>query len=950
MSSQTNEQDWKETIFLPQTDFSMRGDLALREPETVSRWRDTGLYARMQERRADQPTFVFHDGPPYANGDIHHGHALNKILKDFVVKYRNVKGFRAPFVPGWDCHGLPIEQKVDELLGKAKQGMSVVEFRNECRRYAQKHIEIQCDSFRRLLVLADWENPYRTMDSSYVGSILKQIGAFMDGGYVYKGKKPVHWSWAAVTALAEAEVEYAPYLAPSVYVPFALPNPPAFLVDAAAGRAVDVVIWTTTPWTLPSNVAIALHPDLEYELVALSPTQAVVVASGLRDATFKACGITSFDVLATFVGADLVGTTVEDWPRLAARHPFLDRDSLLVAATYVTLEQGTGCVHTAPGHGADDFTTGLKYGLPVLAPVDKYGKYTSEVPDYEGQHVFKANPLIQQRLFEIGRLLNKPTDTYSVERYPHCWRTKKPLIFRATEQWFIRVDHDNLRQRALTAIGQTRWVPSWGENRIRAMVEGRPDWCISRQRAWGVPIPAFHCRACHHDIVDGQIARHVAAMAFDGRPDEWFTQPNEALVPADYHCPNCGSDASQWDKVEDILDVWFDSGVSWAAVLRDREGLAPQADLYLEGSDQHRGWFQTSLLASLGTQEIPPFKTVLTHGFLVDDQGRKYSKSNPRYEPLSKMLEEYGAEVLRLWVSMVDYRTDIVLAPELLKQAGGTYRKIRNTIRYMLGCLSDMNPDAPMTLTDLDYWALEEVSVLQRRVDAAYQNYDFAAVQTALFDFCNDTMSAIYLDALKDRLYCESLDDPRRRGSQFVIGQALRALVVMASPILSFTSDEAWSHMPLHLTDGAESVFLADWPQELTSSTGHASHALVTQLLQLRTRVAALIEARRPKKKGERVDGQIGSSQEAIVTFTGSAAALEPLRKVQPALLEFLIVSDIEFRVGDTTDASGLDIEVTLASTARCERCWNHRESVGQHVRFKTLCHRCVAVVERAGF
>jgi len=945
----TPESDWKDTIFLPVTEFPMRGDLPQREPATVERWKQTRLYERMQEQRERAPAFTLHDGPPYANGDIHHGHALNKILKDIVVKFRSLAGYRARYIPGWDCHGLPIEQKVDELLGGQKASMDVVSFRRECRQYAQKYIDLQRESFRRLMVLADYDHPYRTMDTSYTASIVRQVGKFMEGGYVYKGLKPVHWSWAAVTALAEAEVEYAPYVAPSVYVKFAFAAP-GWLASKAGGRTVSVVIWTTTPWTLPSNVAIALHPDFAYELLAVSDSEAIIMAEGLKERALAACGLGDLPVLHSFAGAELVGHSPEDWPRLSARHPFLDRDSLLVAAEYVTLDQGTGCVHTAPGHGQEDFQTGLKYGLQVLAPVDRHGKYTVEVPEYQGVHVFGANPKIAQRLADSGHLLNQPGDTVRIERYPHCWRTSKPLIFRATEQWFIRVDHDDMRGRALQAISETRWVPTWGENRIRAMMEGRPDWCISRQRAWGVPIPAFRCTACAGDVVRHEVAQHVAGLIEQHGPDVWFERDAAGLVPEGFGCPHCGAAAQKFEKVEDILDVWFDSGASWAAVLRDREGLSPVADLYLEGSDQHRGWFHTSLLVGIGTMGQAPYKTVLTHGFVVDDKGLKYSKSSPRFEPLSKMLENNGAEVLRLWVSMVDFLGDMTLSPDLLKQAGGAYRKVRNTIRYILGVLSDydptVNPLDSASLTTLDRWALVRTAEFVASARTAYENYEFQTVQTGMFDFCNDTLSAIYVDALKDRLYCNDPDDASRRGSQAVLMQALEALLVVSAPILSFTADEAWAHLPKSC-HRADEVFLSEWPTIAISDADRAAAAQMNRLLELRSRIAVEIEALRPRKKGERLPGQIGSSQEARVVLVCGADRAAAYQALASELCELTIVSDVVVQVGDVSHESGLDVRVELSDEKRCERCWNHRRSVGVSRAYPTLCSRCEDVVVR---
>ncbi|MCB9507733.1 MAG: isoleucine--tRNA ligase [Myxococcales bacterium] len=945
--------DWKETILLPETAFPMRANLAAREAETASRWKEQRLYHRMLEARADAPAFTLHDGPPYANGGIHHGHALNKILKDVVVKYRHLAGFRATNIPGWDCHGLPIEQKVDEEVGAAKAGMSVVEFRARCRAYAQRHVDLQRSQFERLLLLAEWERPYLTMSYDYEATTLREIGRFIDGGYVYSGLKPVHWSWAAATALADAEVEYAAYTAPSVYVRFALESPPAWLADAAGGRAVDAVIWTTTPWTLPSNVAIVLHPDMEYQLLALDAGAAIIVATELSESVRAACALGDLEVLSTFAGAQLVGTGEADAPRLVARHPFIDRTSVLLPATYVTAEQGTGLVHTAPGHGAEDFETGLKFGLPVLAPVGAEGRYTAELAamgpfasGLVGKHVFAANPIISEQLATSGRLLNRPGETVNIARYPHCWRTKKPLIFRATAQWFINVDHDRLRERCLEAIGETRWIPHWGENRIRAMIEARPDWCISRQRVWGVPIPAFVCGGCGGHVLSGDVARHVAELCETRGADVWFEEGPEALTPPGLVCPSCGAGPSQFEKVTDILDVWFDSGVSWAAVLRDREGLGEIADLYLEGSDQHRGWFHTSLLVAEGTAGHAPYRSVLTHGFIVDANGHKYSKSSPNFEPLDKMLAEHGAEVLRAWVAMVDYRHDMALAPELLKQTSGAYRKIRNTVRFLLGSVGDFDPARypleQQALDPLDRWALSKAADFVERAAAGYDACELHAVFHTLFEYCNESLSAVTLDVLKDRLYCESADDPRRRASQAVLYASLRAVVIAMAPILSFTADEAWGFMRLLPTD-ADNVFLSRFPTP-DGWRDAEIEAQVAAALAIRARVQEQIEARRPKTKGEQVEGQIGSSQEAHVSLMVTPAAHAALGPVVEHLRELFIVAAVDVTVGEAADASGVDVAVAPSHDPRCQRCWNHRPDVGgEHA---DLCGRCATVIE----
>lgn len=940
-----NERNWKDTVLLPTTDFPMRAGLATREPEALKKWEEANLYQRLVEARPADKRWVFHDGPPYANGNIHHGHALNKILKDFAVKYHLLAGYRATNTPGWDCHGLPIEQKVDEELGGKKRELDITEFRKACRAYADRWIDVQREQFKRLMVLADWENPYRTMDYGYEATIVRELGKFMKEGYVFRGRKPVHWSWAAVTALADAEVEYAAYDAPSVYVKFPFNAAPEWLASKAGGRQVQVVIWTTTPWTLPSNLAIALNPELEYQLLALGEGEAIVVAEGLKASVFKACGLDDLEVLTSFKGEQLVGTGVDDCPRHAARHPFIDRDSVLLPADYVTLDQGTGCVHTAPGHGTDDFMLGQRFDIGLLAPVNDYGKFTDEVPEYAGMHVFKANPLIQQRLFDSGHLLNKPTDVYRVDRYPHCWRTKKPLIFRATAQWFIGIDRNDLRQRCLSAIGETQWVPSWGENRIRGMMEVRPDWCISRQRAWGVPITAFQCQSCGGEVVDHRIADHFAKLVEEQGADIWFSLPTEALVPEGYTCPHCNAPPSELERVKDILDVWFDSGVSWAAVMRDRFGLDGVADLYLEGSDQHRGWFHTSLIASVANAGRAPYRTVLTHGFVVDDKGHKYSKSSPNFEPLDRVIEQHGAEVLRLWVAAVDYRNDIVLAPTVIKQVSDVYRKVRNTVRFLLGNLDGFDPNAhaydPSKLTPIDRWAVRQLNDFIATAQKGFESYEFHSVFHALNDFCNVRLSAVYLDVLKDRMYCAHPTDEQRLASQRVMWEIARALITICWPVLTFTMEEAWEMFPKAEGD-PEFAGLLSLPSPLAGADVDAKD--FDEWLDLREVVQAEIEARRPKKKGERVEGQLGSSQEAVVTLQVPEARAERLQNAVGNLEELFIVSQVKI-VGHAGE--GVKVGVDAATGERCPRCWNWRADIAKDQRYEELCGRCADVIAR---
>ena len=943
---------WKDSILLPQTDFPMRADLPRREPESVARWLEEGLYEALRRGREGRPPFIFHDGPPYANGFIHHGHALNKILKDVVIKYQALAGRQITHVPGWDCHGLPIEHKVDGELGAKKEALDVTAFREHCRAWAAKWIDVQRAQFQRLLVCADWEHPYRTMDPGYVATILRTFAALVERGFVFRGAKPIHWSWAARTALAEAEVEYDVYDAPSVYVKFPFPEPPAWLEKAAGGRRVAVVIWTTTPWTLPANAAVVLHPDLKYRLEALGPDEAIIIGEDLAGEVHTRCGLDAGEVLHRFSGRELVGRDESDAPRHGLRHPFIDRVSWLLPATYVTTEQGTGCVHTAPGHGHDDYLTGLRFGLPMLAPVDDRGCFTAEASPEAlvGQHVFKANPWIAQLLADRGALLNRPTDVYRVERYPHCWRTGKPLIFRATPQWFLRIDHEGMRERALATIGATAWIPPWGEKRIRGMVEVRPDWCLSRQRAWGVPIPVFRCSSCGNHVLDHRVAEHVAQVVTETNDaDQWFKREPAALAPADVTCPNCGASPDAWEKGQDVLDVWFDSGVSWAAVLRDREGYDQPADLYLEGSDQHRGWFHTSLLTAQASADRAPYRAVLTHGFVVDESGRKYAKSSPNYEPLEKLLETVGADVLRLWVASVDYRGDVVLAPKVLAQAGEAYRKVRNTLRFLLGNLHDFRPDEHRLdldqLTPIDRWTLQQTALFLQEAQEAYERYEFRRVYLGLIDLCTLKLSNVTLDVLKDRLYCSAPDDPTRRGSQAVLYEVARALTIAVAPLLSFTADEAWSFLPRRAGDPS-SVFLESFPSP--PEAWLAPVDAMSDMLALRERFSLVAAERRPAKKGERLPGQIGTSMEAHVRLGVPAADLVLWRQRASDLRELLIVADVEV-VEQASGDGELTLELALSEHERCPRCWNHRPEVTRDAAGDlTLCGRCTDVVSAA--
>jgi isoleucyl-tRNA synthetase len=922
--------EYKDTLNLPQTDFPMKANLPQREPEMLNAWQANGLYAAMETEGKDKPLFVLHDGPPYANGHIHIGHALNKVLKDIVLKVKRMEGFRAPYVPGWDCHGLPIELQVEKNLGSKKHQLSKLEMRKLCREYAAKFVAIQRDEFKRLGIQGDWENPYLTMNFDYEGQTAAELAKFAHNGGLYRGRKPVHWCSSCVTALAEAEVEYADHSSPSIFVRFALRDDVSAELPALAGKQAYVVIWTTTPWTIPANLAVALHPEFEY--VALETEKGVlIVAEGLKDSFLATTGLTG-PVIATFSAALL--------ERKRCKHPFYERDSIILLGEHVTLEAGTGCVHTAPGHGQEDYELALKEGLEIYNPVDNHGKYLQTVEFFGGQQVFAANQSVIEKLTEVGALLQTSTISHS---YPHCWRCKKPIIFRATEQWFISMKQNDLRSKALEAIGQVEWIPKWGRERIYGMIENRPDWCVSRQRSWGVPITAFSCAACGEYIADGALMDHVANIFRTESSDVWFDWEAEKLLPQGTTCPKCG--AASFEKENDILDVWFDSGVSHAAVLETNPALRSPADLYLEGSDQHRGWFHSSLLESVGSRDRAPYKSVLTHGFVLDGQGRKMSKSMGNVVAPEDVIKKFGADILRLWVAAQDYRDDNRISQEILTRVAEAYRRIRNTCRYILGNLVDFNPDSQAVQIDampeIDRWALHQLELLKERVLAAYKNYEFHVIYQDVTSFCSVEMSAFYLDILKDRMYTSRPDSLERLSAQTVMYRILDTLVRLLAPVLSFTSDEVWQHMPVRAKN---SVHLAEFPTLNPEWKDATLDGRWERIIKVRADVSKALELARAAKT-------IGHSLDAGVSIAAPEELLTFLGEYRQDLQSIFIVSHVELtdslegECWSSESISGLKIQVSPAPGEKCERCWCYSQQLGSNEQHPAICPKCTAAV-----
>ena len=950
--------DYKSTLNLPQTDFPMKANLPQREPKLLAWWGEEQLYQKIQETGAGKPLYLLHDGPPYANGKIHIGHALNKILKDIIVKSKTMEGYRVPYVPGWDCHGLPIEHQVTKQLGEKKKSLTAVQLRQLCRDYANKFYKIQREEFERLGVLGDWEHPYLTMDKEYEAAIVQEFGKFVEKGGVYKGLKPVLWCTADQTALAEAEVEYEDHTSPSIFVRFPFEKSPTELASESIfgipqlGKVsqVSIVIWTTTPWTLPANQAIAIHPDFDYAFVRTGD-EVLVVAEKLVEPMMKSCGLSDYEILGVKKGK-------EQFEGLPCARPLTKGFSSILLADFVTLEQGTGCVHIAPGHGMEDYLLALKYNqaphqkilsdpLQVIVPVDHTGRFKQEVEDFSGQPVLKANPEIVKKLDKLGVLVGHGSVDHS---YPHCWRCKNPVIFRATEQWFVSMEEGELRSRALKEIGQVQWFPTRGRDRIYGMIANRPDWCLSRQRIWGTPIPGFTCTKCEGTLSDVKVIAHIAELVRAGGADVWFEKSPEELLPPGTNCPSCGG--GTFKKEQDILDVWFESGVSHAAVLKARDKSWWPADLYLEGSDQHRGWFHSALLASVTTDDRAPYKAVLTHGFVVDGEGKKMSKSAGNVVAPQDVIKQSGADILRLWVASQDYQEDLRISPEILKQMMDAYRKIRNTSRFLLSNLYDFDPVQQVRyeeLSGIDQWALLRLGRVMTSVQKAYREFEFRQAVHELDYFCSVDMSATYLDILKDRLYTFPKNSKLRRGSQTVIFEIVVALAKLMAPILSFTSEEIWHNLSNknHQSIDTASVHLSSFSRADENWMNAQLEEDWNYLLAVRTVVQGALE----KQRREKV---IGAPLEAQVNILVTSKHYDLLKQHQSDLSALFIVSEVsvEERLsfspeqGLVADAElEVMIDVIKAGGGKCERCWNYRPAVGSDSQHPTLCDRCLEAI-----
>lgn len=929
--------DYKDTLNMMKTEFPMRAALPQREPEILKGWYDGKLYEKLMEHNEGKPLFVLHDGPPYANGDIHIGHALNKTLKDFIVRYKNMTGYKSPYVPGWDTHGLPTELKArKEAHISAESNISDLELRKICRDTALGFVDMQRESFKRLGIIGEWDNPYITLTKDFEEEQIKVFASMATKGYIYKGLKPVYWCPDCNTALAEAEIEYAEDPCHSIYVKFNVEDDLGKLTAMGADLSKTYfVIWTTTTWTLPANVAICVGPDFEYSLIK-SGDEYYVMATELAAAAMEARGVTEYETLGTMMGSEL--------EYIKCRHPFIDRISLVIVGDHVTLESGTGCVHTAPGHGVEDFVVCKKYPeLPVVVPVDANGRLTEEAGQFAGLTTEEANKPIAEHLEKTGNLFALQK---IIHQYPHCWRCHKPVIFRATSQWFCSVD--DFKEDAVKASESVEWYPAWGKDRLQSMVRERADWCISRQRKWGVPIPVVYCKKCGKEIIDNDIMMKVSEIFGKEGSDAWFAHEAEYFLPEGYKCPHCGA-SEGFDKETDIMDVWFDSGSSHAAVLEKRPYLKRPADVYLEGADQYRGWFQSSLLTSVAGGHGSPFKQIVTHGWTVDGEGKKMSKSLGNGIDPQDIIKQYGADILRLWVASSDYHADIRISKEILKQLSDNYRKIRNTARFCLGNLYDFDPDKDMLpneeLEELDKYALMKLDEVIDTARKGYEIYEYHTAAHAIHNFCVVDMSNFYFDVLKDRLYTSVSTSKTRRAAQTVLYKILDSLTLLLTPILAFTADEIWKFMPHDKSKNPESPVFNDIPQPDFIKTDDGFMEKWDKIHKVRVDVQKALEIARNEKK-------IGKSLEARIVLGADGELYDFLTSVETALPEIFITSDVEVvqeKQAFTGDVEGLTVGVEGAKGEKCERCWKFSETVGKDAKHPQLCAHCAAVLAEMG-
>ncbi len=927
--------NYNETLNLPKTEFPMRAGLPAREPEFLARWEADNQYQRLMKHNEGKPLFVLHDGPPYANGDIHIGHALNKTLKDFIVRYKNMTGYQSPFVPGWDTHGLPTELAARKKAGiTAESNISDLELRHICRDTALGYIDVQRESFKRLGVIAEWDKPYITLNKEFEEEQIKVFATMANKGYIYKGLKPVYWCADCNTALAEAEIEYAEDPCHSIYVKFKVTDDLGGKLEALGADLSKTyfVIWTTTTWTLPANVAICVGPNYEYSLLKANG-EYYVMATDLAGAAMDDAGITDYETVGIIRGREL--------EYMKTQHPFIDRTSLVIVGDHVTLESGTGCVHTAPGHGVDDFVVCRKYPeIPMVVPVDAQGRLTEEAGQFAGLKTDDANKPIAEHLDKIGALFALKKIKH---QYPHCWRCHNPVIFRATSQWFCSVD--DFKEDAVKAAEEVKWFPEWGKDRLQSMVQERADWCISRQRKWGVPIPVVYCQDCGKEIIDNDLMMKVSEIFGKEGSDAWYAHEADYFLPDGFKCPHCGSDKG-FDKESDIMDVWFDSGSSHAAVCKNRPYLKYPADVYLEGADQYRGWFQSSLLTAVAGGQRAPYEQIITHGWTVDGEGKKMSKSLGNGIDPQDIIKKYGADILRLWVASADYHADIRISPEILKQISDNYRKLRNTARYCIGNLYDFNPDKDILdnndLEELDKYALMKLDEVIKTARKAYEEYDYHTAVYALHNFCVVEMSNFYFDVLKDRLYTSAPDSKSRRAAQTVLYKVLDALTLLLTPILAYTADEIWLAMPHESSKNSESPLFNEIPEADYIEADENFIAKWERIHEVRTDVQKALELARNEKT-------IGKPLEAQVTLYAEGELYEFLKSVEGALPEIFITSAVKVENGNEGmkgDVDGLYVSVSKAEGEKCERCWKFSDTVGSNPEHPTLCAHCAEVMK----